>query len=360
MSEKGKLKAAWATHRLDFKFEAGTSRGVLTYKDIWLIKLWYENEPNTYGIGEAAPLKGLSIDDVPDFEDKLVALLADVHEIESLDAIQPIIKTMPSLAFALETAFLDLMHRGERRITTTPFFESHEGIAINGLIWMGSKESMREQIAEKIIEGFTCIKLKIGAINFDDELAVLREIRAEYTSEQITIRVDANGAFGFDADEKLKQLADLQIHSIEQPVAVKQVQLMHDLCRKNIVPVALDEELIGVTDIFEKDDLLETLMPQYIILKPTLLGGILATLDWIQIANMKNIGWWITSALESNIGLNAIAQFTSSVDNGFIHGLGTGSLYSNNFNSPLKVENGHLYYDNQKEWDLSAVKWNSV
>lgn len=360
MTEKGKLKAAWAIHRLDFKSAAGTSRGILTHKDSWLIKLWYENEPDTYGIGEASPLKGLSVDDTPDFQDKLVTLLADVHEIDSLDAIQPIVKTMPSLAFALETAFLDLLHGGQKQITATPFFKDRVGIPINGLVWMGTKESMLAQVAEKIEQGFTCIKLKIGAINFEDELAVLKEIRAKYTPEQISIRVDANGAFGFDAHEKLKQLADLHIHSIEQPVAVKQVQLMHDLCRENIVPVALDEELIGVTDIFEKDDLLETLMPQYIILKPTLLGGILATLDWIQIANIKGIGWWITSALESNIGLNAIAQFTSSVDNDFIHGLGTGNLYTNNFDSPLKVENGHLYYDNQKGWDLSAVKWNVI
>lgn len=360
MIEKGKLKASWATHRLDFKFEAGTSRGVLTHKDIWLVKLWYENEPHITGIGEAAPLKGLSIDDLPDFQEKLISLLTDVHEIDSLDAIQPIVKTMPSLAFALETAFLDLLHGGVRQITATPFFTAKAGIPINGLVWMGSKESMLQQVAEKIEQGFTCIKLKIGAINFEDELAVLKDIRAKYTPEQITIRVDANGAFGFDANDKLKQLADLQIHSIEQPVAVKQVQLMHDLCSKNIVPVALDEELIGVTDIFEKDDLLETLMPQYIILKPTLLGGILATLDWIQIANMKGIGWWITSALESNIGLNAIAQFTSSVDNGYVHGLGTGSLYTNNFDSSLTVENGHLYYDQNQNWDLSEIKWNNV
>ncbi len=355
------LKAAWAHKVLDFKFEAGTSRGVLKQKDAWYIKLWYSDEPEVFGIGEAAPLKALSVDDLPDFEERLVKVLGAVSEIESLESIQPLIKELPSVVFALETAWLDLHGGGSRQITVTPFSQQNAGIPINGLVWMGNSDFMRKQVIEKLAQGYNCIKMKVGAIDFDTELDILKDIRKEFRESEVTLRVDANGAFGEDdAIEKLERLKPLKLHSIEQPVEAGKVALMRELCEKKIIPIALDEELIGITDVFEKDDMLEVLRPQYIILKPTLLGGILSTLDWIQLANTKKIGWWITSALESNIGLNAISQFTASVDNGYVHGLGTGGLYENNIPSPLEIRKGSIYYNHKNDWDLSSLVWKEV
>jgi len=203
---------------------------------------------------------------------------------------------------------------------------------------------MQKQIQAKIEQGFTCIKMKIGAIDFETEFKLLTSIRQKYSKEQITLRVDANGAFSFEeAKEKLARLAKLGIHSIEQPIAAAQIDLMRELCRQNPLDIALDEELIGIWELAKKRNLLEKIKAQYIILKPTLLGVFRATKEWIQLAETMHIKWWITSALESNIGLNAIAQFTAQYKITIPQGLGTGQLYQNNIDSDLVIKNGHLF-----------------
>jgi L-alanine-DL-glutamate epimerase-like enolase superfamily enzyme len=249
---------------------------------------------------------------------------------------------------------LDLANGGERRIFDTQFFRGKEAIPINGLIWMGRKEFMLEQIEKKLTEGYECIKMKIGAIGFSQELELISFIRSRFGSDKIVLRVDANGAFAVDeAEEMLRRLADWDIHSIEQPIKAGQADAMGRLCRAGILPIALDEELIGVTGRDAKRDLLEKIHPHYIILKPTLHGGISSCRDWIQLAEGLGIGWWMTSALESNIGLNAVAQFTSTFQVNIPQGLGTGQLYNNNFNAPLAISRGKLYHlPGQSLWDI--------
>jgi len=236
------------------------------------------------------------------------------------------------------------------------FSKEQAPIPINGLVWMGSKEFMNEQINEKLSEGFQCIKMKIGAIDFQTEIALIESIRKEYPKEKIEIRVDANGAFlPEEAMEKLKILSDLDIHSIEQPIKQGQTKQMRELCENTPLPIALDEELISVFEEDKKEELLRNIKPQYIILKPSLLGGFAASLEWIKLADEMNIGWWVTSALESNIGLNAIAQWTYTLKNDLPQGLGTGSLYTNNLDSPLTVAKGTLYYDQNKRWQNKLI-----
>src|SRR5690554_6642181 len=236
------------------------------------------------------------------------------------------------------------------------FTKGEESIPINGLVWMGNPEFMKEQIDEKMVQGFNCIKLKIGAIDFDKELELIRYIRSHFSPELMEIRVDANGGFDkSDTLDKLSQLSELKIHSIEQPIKQNQYDSMADLCKDTPLPIALDEELIGVTNYNDKENLLQKIKPQYIILKPSLVGGFKGTQEWIEIAEKLNIGWWITSALESNIGLNAIAQWTFTLNNPMPQGLGTGSLYTNNIDSPLIVQNGHLWYKNNLDWKSNSV-----
>jgi o-succinylbenzoate synthase len=356
------LKVKWYKHTLKFKFEAGTSRGVYTEKDTFFLKIYDSENPSVFGLGEAAPLKGLSIDDFPNFQDILQGACDtfNSHDLEVFEwniniiLSQLIDDRLPSLKFGFETALLDYMNGGKRELFSNDFAKGQKAIDINGLVWMGSKEFMMEQVEDKISAGFNTIKMKIGAINFDEELSILASIRERYSDEKITLRVDANGAFSpEEAEQKLIQLSDYQIHSIEQPIKQKQPDAMMSLCEKSPIPIALDEELIGISDYVQKMQLLKKIKPQYIILKPTLLGGLQHCREWIEIASRLHIGWWMTSALESNIGLNAIAQFTAEYKNTLPQGLGTGALYHNNIESPLTVEAGKLHYDLQKNWDLA-------
>jgi o-succinylbenzoate synthase len=260
----------------------------------------------------------------------------------------------PSLTFGFETAMLDYMNGGRRVIHANEFVQGQRDLPINGLIWMGDPAAMQAQIDQKLAEGFTTLKLKIGAIDFEQELALLRGIRARFGPDRITLRVDANGAFDpSDAPRRLAQLAELDIHSIEQPIRAGQPDAMADLCRQTPLPIALDEELIGCMEYVEKFRLLKKIQPQFIILKPTLLGGMRHCDEWIELANRLGMGWWLTSALESNIGLNAVAQYAAQYKHLLPQGLGTGQLYDNNFDSPLTAEAGYLRYDLAKPWSMN-------
>jgi L-alanine-DL-glutamate epimerase-like enolase superfamily enzyme len=252
-------------------------------------------------------------------------------------------------------ALLDLQGGGNRLLFKNEFTSSAKGIPINGLIWMGSAENMNEQMLQKLADGYSCIKMKIGAIDFQKEIDLLHKIRLNFDRNKVMLRVDANGAFSNDCDEKLYQLSRLNIHSIEQPIKQGQISKMASLCQSPPLDIALDEELIGINGVDAKQRLLEKIKPQYIIIKPSLLGGFEASMEWINIAESKNIGWWLTSALESNIGLNAIAQWTYKLGVNMHQGLGTGQLYTNNIDSPLYIDKGHLYYGEQNDWDLKPL-----
>lgn len=344
------IKAAWTKYRLEFKKPSGTSRGTLYYKDSYFLMLVNEDTSQT-GIGECGLLKGLSVDDTPDYEKKLDWLCESINEINPTD-----LQNWPSIRFGLEMALKSLKSVHNFELIPSNFTAGKAQIPINGLIWMADKEAMLTQIGEKLSRGFTCIKLKIGAIDFEEELQLLRFIRKRHHSSEIEIRVDANGAFSEkEALEKLKRLSDFGIHSIEQPIKAGNPKAMAALCKNSPLPIALDEELIGIKTAEEKNKLLKLIKPQYIILKPSLVGGYLATDEWIEAADNIECGWWITSALESNIGLNAIAQYTYSKDVSIAQGLGTGELYTNNFTSPLLVQNGFLIYDNEIFWDLNTL-----
>jgi O-succinylbenzoate synthase len=353
------LKSNFSKYILNFKFDAGTSRGVLHNKDTWFIKIWDQSNPLLAGRGECGPLKGLSIDDRNDFEEKLSEVCqrinqSDLNELAKADLTDLFcLHDFPSILFGLETAILDLTNGGRMMIFKTLFSSGLAPIPINGLVWMGDKDFMERQISEKISEGYTCIKIKIGAIDFDVECSILHDLRKKYTEDKISLRLDANGAFEpADALQKLKSLSKYQIHSIEQPIHQGQEERMKELCKKSPIPIALDEELIGKFSQEEKIRLLKNVLPAYIILKPSLLGGFKACREWIAIAESLNIRWWITSALESNIGLNAIAQFTATFSPSIPQGLGTGKLYHNNIESPLVITKGSLKYDPDNNWNF--------
>lgn len=338
------IKVSFQPHTLEFKQPSGTSRGILKVKKVWVISVFDTEKPDMVGAGECNPLVGLSIDDVPEYEDKLKDVCQNFSNYE--DSLYEKLIDFPSIYFGLEMALLDLKRGGNKVYFNAPFVKLKQPIKINGLIWMGEHEFMHQQIQEKLDQGFSCIKLKIGAIDFEKELQLLASIREKYDEEELELRVDANGAFkASDALDKLIQLSELDIHSIEQPIMAGQLEEMASLCKETPFPIALDEELIGVKSAQEKRKLLEKIVPQYIILKPSLIGGFKGTMEWIEIAGELGIPWWITSALESNIGLNAIAQFTSTFYNPLPQGLGTGQLYTNNIESPLKVKGEWLSYE---------------
>lgn len=340
------MKASYKKYILNFKRPSGTSRGVLTEKETWFIIL---EENDKQGIGECGILRGLSIDDRPDYEEKLKWVCNNIHLGE--ETLWDELTEFPSIQFGIEMAFRSLKSKTPYLLFPSAFTEKQESITINGLVWMGEKEFMKEQIEQKLKQGFNCIKLKIGAIDFDKELELLAYIRSNFDAETIEIRVDANGAFSVDeALSKLEQLSKYHIHSIEQPIKQGQVNEMAQLCKTSPIPIALDEELIGVFGYENKKTLLEKIQPQYIILKPSLVGGYKGSDEWISLAKQNNIGWWVTSALESNIGLNAIAQWTFTKNSPMPQGLGTGALYTNNFPSPLEVKNGKLSYIAEGEW----------
>ena len=335
-------------HQLKFIVPGGTSRGVLKMKPSWFIKIFKENKPSVFGLGECGPIDGLSIDSLKDIPIKLKEVVKNINQISEVDTL-----AFPSIQFGIENAFNDYYNGGERIIFKNSFINGTP-IKINGLIWMGNKDFMLSQVKNKIENGYSCLKLKIGAINFMDEISIIEKIRAKFSSDVLEIRVDANGAFKDDALYKINQLSKLKIHSIEQPIAVNQWEEMKYLCSESPIPIVLDEELISISN--NKDELLDYIKPQYLVLKPTLLGGFTKTKEWIEKAKKRNIEWWITSALESNIGLSAISQFCSEYDLKLPQGLGTGQLYSNNFTSPLKLKGEMIYYQNKMDWDLSFFK----
>lgn len=340
------MKAFYYNYKLNFKRPSGTSRGVLTEKETWFIILEHQGKK---GIGECGLLRGLSVDDCDDYEEKLQWACANIHL--GKEILWHELLEFPSIQFGIEMAFQSLNSHNPFLLFPSAFTDNDDAITINGLVWMGEESFMKAQIEEKLAQGFNCIKLKIGAIDFQAELGLLGFIRQHFDKKTIEIRVDANGAFSEnEALYKLNKLADYQIHSIEQPIAKNNTDTMAELCKTTPIPIALDEELIGVFSVEEKEQLLQKIQPQFIILKPSLVGGFKGTLQWIELANQFGIGWWITSALESNIGLNAIAQFTYELKNPMPQGLGTGSLYTNNFDSPLEVIDGKLWYNKTQPW----------
>ncbi|MCF6341235.1 MAG: o-succinylbenzoate synthase [Bacteroidales bacterium] len=349
------LQARFQKHTLRFKIPGGTSRGVLKTKDSWFIFVWEESLPELQGIGECSIIRGLSVDPWPEIEDALDELCHDINNLQHW--LQDGLARFPAIRFGLETALKDLGNGGKRLLFPSGFTDGKLTIPINGLIWMGDVDFMRRQIAEKIEKGFRCIKLKIGAINFEEELRLLKSIRKDFNEDELELRVDANGGFSPDgAMEKLYRLAELQVHSIEQPIRQNQWEAMARLCETTPVPIALDEELIGIRFKEELQKMLTSIRPQYIILKPGLLGGLSISEMFIREAEKQNIGWWVTSALESNVGLNAIAQWTATLNNPLPQGLGTGQLFTNNIPSPLHIDKAELYYNPQANWDLSLMR----
>lgn len=330
------IKLRFKLLHLKFKRPSGTSRGILTDKYSWILEAYHEDQPEIIGIGECSVIPGLSPDYISNdaYEEILNRLTKD----PDMD-----LSGYPSIRFGLESALLDLRNGGKRIYFQNEFTNGQQEIPINGLVWMGDEAFMQEQIEEKLTAGFTTIKMKIGAIDLEKELSLLRQIRETYSKDKITLRVDANGAFDAKkAVQVLDALSKLEVHSIEQPIPKGHWQEMKELCAQTPTPIALDEELIGLENIEEKKACLDTIRPQYIILKPSLHGGISGTQEWIRLAEERNIGWWMTSALESNIGLNVIAQLTAEYDNPLPHGLGTGSLYTSNIPMGLTIRDGRL------------------
>lgn len=343
------MKATYQKYILNFKQPSGTSRGILKTKETWFLII---EDKNNYGIGECGILRGLSVDDRPDYEAQLKYTCKNIDK--GLMFLLDKNIEFPSIQIGLEMAFKSYNAKDNFNLFPSKFTENEASIPINGLIWMGDEAFMKQQIQDKIKAGFKCIKLKIGAIDFETELGLLKGIRNHFSETDIELRVDANGAFSSEnALEKLKKLSEFKLHSIEQPIKPQQYQEMAKLCEETPLPIALDEELIGVFSTNKKHTLLQTIKPQYIILKPSFIGGFSGSDEWISIAEKQNIGWWITSALESNVGLSAIAQYTYLKQNKMPQGLGTGSLFTNNFQSPLNVTNGTLEYNNSNN-----NKWN--
>ena len=342
------MKANYQKYILNFKRPSGTSRGILNIKETWFLVL---EQDGKIGIGECGLLRGLSADDRPDYEEKLQWTCQNIHL--GKDQLWEALLEFPSIQFGVEIAFQSLASETPFLLFPSSFTEGKKNMEINGLVWMGEAEFMKKQIEEKLAQGFHCIKLKIGAIDFKKELDLLDSIRHNFDATTIEIRVDANGAFTeLEALDKLNQLSGYKLHSIEQPITKNHTDSMSELCKNTPIPIALDEELIGIFSYTEKEALLTKIKPQYIILKPSFVGGFRGTKEWIDLAEKHQIGWWITSALESNVGLNAIAQWTFLQHNSMPQGLGTGGLYSNNFECPLDVKNGQLTYNPELEWKV--------
>ncbi len=345
------MKAHYKRYVLKFKRPGGTSRGVMKEKETWFL---YLNDGHKTGIGECGLFRGLSFDDRPDYEDQLRALCNRINQKKevSLESL----RSFPSIQMGYEMALLSLKSDDPFQLFPSAFSRGEGKILINGLVWMGERSFMKSQIEEKIAQGFDCIKLKIGALDFNEELSLLEHIRKSFSPEQMMLRVDANGAFAAAvAMDYLNALNPLGIHSIEQPIAAGQTFAMRDLCSDSPIPIALDEELIGVVEKKDRELLLDQIKPQYLILKPSLLGGFQSCEQWIELASARSIGYWVTSALESNIGLNAIAQWTFSLREVHHQGLGTGGLFSNNFKSPLEVSQGYLTFNANDNWEIPIV-----
>ncbi len=355
------LQLRYSYRALRFNFPARTSRGALTEHLAHYLLLYNPDEPGRAGWGEAAPLAGLSPDHRPDFAATVEGFVREfnrrqLRELLPEEAAALVGTEWPALRFALETAALDYQHGARRQLYDNAFSRGEAGVPINVLVWMGDAAFMREQIEQKLAAGYDCLKLKIGSLDFATELRILADIRAQVGPERLTLRVDANGAFApHEALGKLEQLARFSLHSIEQPIAAGQWAALAEVCRHSPVPVALDEELIGLPDPARQHELLEQVQPAYLVLKPTLLGGLEASAGWAALADRHGLGWWLTSALESNVGLNAISQLAGSCARpGFAQGLGTGQLYHNNLAAPLSIAAGQLHYDPAGTWENPA------
>ncbi|MCM1005038.1 MAG: o-succinylbenzoate synthase [Prevotella sp.] len=351
------MKLAFTPYKLHFKEPGGTSRGVLHDKLTYLIKVWDEHSPEHFGIGEAAVFKGLSKEAGAGYEYKLIEVLANVALGRATD-----LTDYPSIQFGLEQAILDFSNGCRGIYFPSPFTQGMSFIEINGLVWMGNIDTMMSRLEEKIASGFKCIKLKIGAINFHDELKMLQAIRNRFTPDELEIRVDANGGFNMDSViAVLAELAKYSVHSIEQPIPAGNWELMHFLCEISPIPVALDEELIGLNRSEEKEAMLSAIKPNYIILKPSLCGGISGSAEWIELAEKYGCGWWVTSALESNVGLNALAQWVATLGVQMPQGLGTGALFTNNFTCPLSLNTDKLSFnpefDNSYRQQFLSLPW---
>lgn len=350
------MTARYIPYTLNFKLPSGTSRGVMHTKETYFIVLNHEEQ---IGIGECGVLWGLSPDPKSDYVQKIAQVCQNIDL--GLEVLLKDLDRYPSIRIGLITAFDSLnaqipMHLYPSEFTSGTQGGIGPGMSINGLIWMGDFSFMNAQIKERLNDGFRCLKLKIGAQDFDQEWNLIRRLRAEYRPEDLEIRVDANGAFAMDtALEKLKRLSDLNLHSIEQPIAVNQWNEMAQLVAESPLDIALDEELIGLTSWEQKQQMLSQIKPQYIILKPSLIGGFDRSDQWIDWAENLGIGWWVTSALESNVGLNAIAQYTATKSISMPQGLGTGSLYLNNIMSPLRVQKAKLHYDLNQQWSFNLL-----
>ena len=334
---------------LHVKQPAGTSRGVYTERRIWLVTV---TDGSAVGIGECAPLPKLSCDDIPNYAEVLRHFCDEVERTGEIP--YEALRDYPSMLFGLETALYEVRRKKEEGrdvLFDTPFSRGEVGIPINGLVWMGTFDEMRARIEQKLEQGFRCVKLKIGAIDFDAELELIKQIRGRFSHHEVELRVDANGAFRFDeALYKLELLSQYALHSIEQPIKAGQWANMAELCRESPLPIALDEELIGVNDPEQKRQMLNIIKPRYIILKPSLHGGMMGVREWVEIARDMGIGSWITSALESNIGLNAIAQLCSDIYGDAIkmpQGLGTGQLFTDNIPMPLEIRGDQLWRSEQ-------------
>ena len=331
---------------LHFKQPAGTSRGVYTTRQSYYLTITDNDRPGIKGVGECATLPDLSCDAVPEY----FKILSDICRMVEQTGNIPyeMLRPYPSILFGLETAFAQLEANGSTCLYDTPFGRGEEGITINGLVWMGTFEEMYSRLETKLKAGFHCVKLKIGAINFDKELDLIKHIREAFDKNTIELRVDANGGFSPDnAMERLEALAKYDIHSIEQPIKQHQWGEMARLCKETPLPIALDEELIGVNVKSMKEYLLETIRPQYIILKPSLHGGMYGCTEWIQMAKERGINSWITSALESNVGLNAIAHYCAKTYGPSVsmpQGLGTGQLFTDNIDMPLVIDGDKIWY----------------
>tara|TARA_B110000444_G_C18850384_1_gene605115 strand:+ start:4602 stop:5663 length:1062 start_codon:yes stop_codon:yes gene_type:complete len=341
------MKALYFKHIFNFKKPGGTSRGVLKNKTSWFILIISDEN---YGVGECSLIDGLSPDPINTFESKLKEVCNTINL--GFDEISKNIQKYPSILFGLEMAFISYRNSNPFNLFKSNFTKGNEFININGLIWMGEKSFMKSQIKDKIENGFNCLKIKIGGINFSEELNILKSIRSEYTDKDLEIRLDANGSFKPKTTlNKLNELSKYKIHSIEQPIQVKQWDEMARICEKSPVDIALDEELIGIYDIQEQKKLLSEIKPHYLIIKPSLIGGLKKSEIWIELAKSYEIKWWVTSALESNVGLNCISQWVFNKRTSLRQGLGTGMLYSNNIESPLFIEEGNIKYNPDYKWE---------
>lgn len=342
------LVAEWQRRELHFKELAITSRDRMSMKETYFVTIHDTDRPDVIGTGECALFRGLSGDDVPDYAERLDRYCRNIYGLDIKDISEP------SIRFGIETALLDLRGGGRHILYDTAWSRGEDRIQVNGLIWMGDKETMYERILRKLESGFDCLKLKIGGIALDDEIDLLEYIRSKFGTETLTVRLDANGSLGPDADMALRQLERLSaygIHSIEQPIPAGHVSDMSRIAAASPVDIALDEELIGLHTDEEKRAMLSEIRPQYIILKPTLVGGFAECDAWIDTARSLGIGWWMTSALESDIGLNAIAQYTSRFGVTIPQGLGTGQLYTDNVKSPLRLDSQYLRYSTDGVWE---------